>query len=336
MQEIPLSDVMTHDVELIAPDTPVREVVHRMHVHRHSCVFVGRDGVPEGIITERDLVQVLAGSLDEQNFADHSAEQIMTSPLHTVNISQSLFDALVISRAERIRHLPVVDADHKLAGIVTYINLAEAHFHVVELQRDVIEHAVESRTEELREANQELRALSLEDALLGIGNRRAMEVDLEHTHAVTTRYQHVYTVALLDIDYFKLYNDHYGHLAGDDCLKAVTDFIKNTIRGSDRLYRYGGEEFLLLLPETDAQGAQILCQRLVEDLCRLALPHDRSPHKVVTMSAGIASASSESGKPTAWRDIVELADTSLYRAKCGGRNQIACLPESAPGHCETA
>lgn len=323
MHEIPLSDVMTHDVELIAPDTPVREVIHRMQFHRHSCVFVGRDGVPEGIITERDLVQLLASTLDEPNFADHNAKEIMTSPLHTVSISQSLFDALVISRAERIRHLPVVDEHHKLAGIVTYINLAEAHFHVIELQRDVIEHAVESRTEELREANQELRALSLEDALLGIGNRRAMEVDLEHTHAVTARYQHVYSVALLDIDYFKLYNDHYGHLAGDDCLKAVSDFIKNTIRGSDRLYRYGGEEFLLLLPETDQQGAQILCQRLVEGLCRLALPHGKSPHQVVTMSAGIASTSSESVKNSAWQDMVELADTSLYRAKSCGRNRVA-------------
>jgi diguanylate cyclase (GGDEF)-like protein len=323
MHEIPLSDVLTRSVELIEPGTSVREIIHRMHMHRHSCALVGRDGVPLGIITERDLVKLLNRIIDEPAFADHTAEEIMSSPLHTLSVSQSLFDALVISRAERVRHLPVVDADQKLVGVVTYTDLANAHFHVIELQRDIIEHAVESRTEELRQANQELSKLSLEDALLGIGNRRSMEVDIQHTHAVAARYQHDYTVALMDIDYFKLYNDHYGHLAGDECLKAVSDFIKNSIRGSDRLYRYGGEEFLLLLPETGEPGARILCQRLVAGLHNLALPHCQSPHNVVTMSAGIASTSSARVNGSGWQNIVELADSSLYRAKSCGRNQIA-------------
>jgi len=323
MQEIPLSDVMSYDVELIDPGTSLREVIHRMRVHRRSCSFVGQNGIPLGVITERDLVKLLDRIIDQPDFADHSAETIMSSPLHSVTVNQSMYDALVISRAERIRHLPVVDGDQKLLGVVTYTNLAEAHFHVIELQRDMIEHAVESRTEALREANDELRALSLEDALLGIGNRRSMEVDLDHTHAVAARYQHHYSVALMDIDYFKLYNDHYGHPAGDECLKTASDFIKNSIRGSDRLYRYGGEEFLLLLPETGEQAARTLCQRLVEGLCGLALPHCKSPHNVVTMSAGIASTSNVSATSAVWQNIVERADKSLYRAKSCGRNQVA-------------
>ena len=90
MQEIPLSDVMTHDVELIEPGTSVREVVHRMHMHCHSCALVGRNGVPLGIITERDLVKLLDRIIDEPHLADHTAEAIMSSPPHTVSNSQSL------------------------------------------------------------------------------------------------------------------------------------------------------------------------------------------------------------------------------------------------------
>ena len=323
MREIPLSDVMTPEVELIEPDTLVREVIHRMHMYRHSCALVGRNGVPEGIITERDLVKLLDRIIEDPGLADRPADSIMSSPLHTVSISQSLFDALVISRAERVRHLPVVDADQKLTGVVTYTDLANAHFHVIELQRDAIEHAVESRTEELREANQALSKLSLEDALLGIGNRRSMEVDLEHTHAVAARYRYSYAVVLMDIDYFKKYNDFYGHPAGDMCLKAVSDFISSAIRGSDRLYRYGGEEFLLLLPETGESDARALCQHLVTGLQRLELPHCRSPHHVVTVSAGIATAAGARDTECGWRTVVEQADGALYKAKSCGRNQVA-------------
>ena len=100
------------------------------------------------------------------------------------------------------------------------------------------------------------------------------------------------------------------------------DFIKNSIRGSDRLYRYGGEEFLLLLPETGEPDARILCQRLVAGLHGLSLPHCQSPHNVVTVSAGIASTTSARVNDSGWQNIVELADSSLYRAKSCGRNQV--------------
>jgi diguanylate cyclase (GGDEF)-like protein len=163
----------------------------------------------------------------------------------------------------------------------------------------------------------------MEDGLLGIGNRRAMEVDLEHTHAVALRYKHPYTVVLFDIDHFKLYNDHYGHLEGDACLKQVSQTLEEAIRKSDRLYRYGGEEFLLILPNTKHSGALILAKRLVENLYNEAIPHCKSPHNVVTISAGIASYSASNGNNISWKNVVEQADKSLYQAKSCGRNQVA-------------
>ena len=291
MKEIPITDLMTPDVEPIAPETPIREVIHLMYSRRQSCAVIGRDRVPLGVITERDLVGLLDRSLDSPAACNCTAESIMSAPPHTLAENQSLFDALVISRAERVRHLPVVDAKQQLIGLVTYSNLAEAHFHVVERQQHEIERAVADRTEALRETNEELLRMSMEDGLLGIGNRRSMEVDVDHTHQLSERYQRTYSVVLLDIDHFKRYNDQYGHPAGDECLKKVANYLKASVRGVDRLYRYGGEEFLLLLPDTDFKGANKLSERLLKRLFEKGIPHETSPYRVVTVSAGIATCS---------------------------------------------
>lgn len=189
------------------------------------------------------------------------------------------------------------------------------------MQRAVMEQAVADRTEELRNANRQLESLSMEDALLGIGNRRAMEVDIGHTHSLASRYTRPYCVALLDIDYFKRYNDHYGHMAGDLTLQRVTRVIQHVIRRSDRLYRYGGEEFLLLLPDTQESGARLLAQRIVDELSAAAVPHEKSPYGAVTLSVGIAE--HRQAKAGNWHALVNAADQALYRAKEAGRNRVA-------------
>lgn len=128
----------------------------------------------------------------------------MTTPVHTVQGDQSLCDALVISQAECVRYLPVVDNQVRILGIVTQTDLTNAHFRVIEMQHTLRERAIEDRTEELLVANRELQSLSMGDTLLGIGNRRAMEVPMEHRHSLAMRHQRPYTVALIDIDHFKI------------------------------------------------------------------------------------------------------------------------------------
>lgn len=324
MKEISVADLMTRDIELVAPDTPLSEVVQRMYHNRHSCTLIGNNGTPDGIITERDLVQVMQKLIDEPGLAGQRASTFMSKPVHTVQLDQSLFDALVISRAENVRHLPVVDEQQQLVGLLTQTDLTQAHFRVTERQQTLIERAIENRTEELLNANRELESLCMEDALLGISNRRSMEVDMEHTHSLAIRYQRPYAVALLDVDYFKRYNDHYGHLAGDRALQKVTAVIRSAIRKSDRLYRYGGEELLLLLPDTAADGGTVLTKRLIEDLFNANIPHCNSPYGVVTISAGLVDNQQDaSSADTNWQNIVHRADQSLYQAKNLGRNRVA-------------
>ena len=166
MKEIPIGELMSPDVALVPPDRPLRDVIKQMQDKRHSCTLIGENGVPAGIITERDLVKVLEKTIDQPELVNQSAGGFMSAPVHSIHRDKSLFDALVISRAEKVRHLPVIDDRQQLVGLLTQTDLTQAHFRVIELQRAIIDRAIEDRTEKLRTANRELESLSMEDALL--------------------------------------------------------------------------------------------------------------------------------------------------------------------------
>jgi diguanylate cyclase (GGDEF)-like protein len=181
-------------------------------------------------------------------------------------------------------------------------------------------------TRRMLASNQELQVLAMEDPLMGIGNRRAMERDLDHTHSGAVRYMRFYSVVLIDVDHFKLYNDHYGHQAGDKVLKKLAMIIKSSIRAADRPFRYGGEELLLLLPETNEEGAQVLAKRLVDGIYDREMPHEACERGVLTISAGVTGFDPRNDTVPDWRALVARADRALYRAKSAGRNCVE-LPE---------
>jgi diguanylate cyclase (GGDEF)-like protein len=220
--------------------------------------------------------------------------------------------------------LPVTDAHGELVGLVTQTDLVSAHFRMLEAQTEILERAVETRTQELMEVNKRLRELSLEDPMLKIGNRRSMEVDLNYTHAAAMRYQRPYAVVLFDVDHFKLYNDHYGHVAGDDALKEISAYLKATLRSTDRAYRYGGEELLVLLPETSREGAKTLAQRMLYGIMDMKIPHEKNPIKIITISGGVSGRDETAGDEP-WHDVVQRADCALYKAKSEGRNRVVSL-----------
>ena len=155
------------------------------------------------------------------------------------------------------------------------------------------------------------------DALTGLGNRLRLAEDLDALCGRVARYGHVYSVALLDLDNFKGYNDGSGHLAGDDVLRAVARALNQQIRSGDALYRYGGEEFVALLPEQPIESAAIAAERLRASVEALALPHPAGGF--VTVSAGVAALTDPECRP---EELFEFADQALYRAKQGGRNRV--------------
>ena len=178
------------------------------------------------------------------------------------------------------------------------------------------------KEQELAAANAQLALLSTTDGVTGIGNRRRFDDRLATEWLRCARHRMPLTVILIDIDHFKLYNDHYGHLAGDESLRRVAQLLQAVTRRADEVAaRYGGEEFVLLLPDVPLAEAMVVAQRCMDNLRDAALAHPRSPTApVVTLSMGIATAvpRADTGSDT----LVQAADAALYRAKNGGRNRF--------------
>ena len=170
------------------------------------------------------------------------------------------------------------------------------------------------------------RLLAVQDQLTGLANRRRIDDTLSKEWARASRHDRPLALVMLDVDFFKKYNDHYGHQAGDECLKVVANTLQGSVqRASDLAARYGGEEFLLILPDTDAATAQRLAEQVCTSVAVFKIPHEQSPLRVVTISAGIAVLTGNTYKDIS--GLLKAADMALYQAKQNGRNQAQLAPD---------
>ena len=179
---------------------------------------------------------------------------------------------------------------------------------------------------ELQHANEQLLRLSTTDALTELANRRLLMQRLEDEWRRALRSRERLSLLLIDVDFFKLYNDHYGHQAGDVCLQAVARVLASCAsRPSDLAARYGGEEFVLLLPQTDAEGAHAVAQRVCQCMREAALAHELSPlGPHLSLSIGLVSGLPvPEGSAAQW---LAQADLALYQAKAQGRNRVVQAP----------
>ncbi len=174
----------------------------------------------------------------------------------------------------------------------------------------------------LEEANRVLEKLSNTDALTGIANRRYFSEVFEKEWYRAKRNSKPISLIMMDIDFFKLYNDYYGHLKGDDCLKSVAMAINHSVRRTtDITARYGGEEFVTLLPDTNLEGAKIVAENIHENIERLQIEHLKSTvNRFVSVSLGIATILPIDNQE--YTELIEKADKALYKAKEMGRNRF--------------
>jgi diguanylate cyclase (GGDEF)-like protein len=182
---------------------------------------------------------------------------------------------------------------------------------------------------ELEVLNRKLFEQSREDPLTRLGNRLRLREEFEALRGRVERYGHNYSAVLCDVDYFKLYNDHYGHLAGDEVLQKVAEIIADHCRSGDTAYRYGGEEFLIILPEQSQESATAIADRLRRAVEDMRIPHEANdPPGIVTISAGIATLSAGANKSA--DVLLGEADAALYHAKQSGRNRVASYENTPP------
>ncbi|MBC7683047.1 MAG: diguanylate cyclase [Ferruginibacter sp.] len=192
--------------------------------------------------------------------------------------------------------------------------------YIVAVRLDVTEMVLQRQA--LEQANQRLALLSATDGLTGIANRRHFDTTLATEWLRGARQQEPLTLLMIDIDHFKLYNDHYGHLAGDACLRRVAQLLATCVRRAGELVaRYGGEEFVLLLPGTDQNHARLVAQHCIDALALECIPHAASPTAhYVTLSIGLTHTIPDAEHPP--EILVDAADMALYRAKNAGRQQF--------------
>ncbi len=182
---------------------------------------------------------------------------------------------------------------------------------------------LEEYSDMLLELNSKLESMARKDELTHLWNRRAFNEQIENIHNYSNRYCHKYCVLMADIDHFKYYNDHYGHQSGDEILKIVAQTLSTACRSTDFVARFGGEEFVLILPETDIKSGQLLAHRMLIKIRRLQIEHKYNDvADVLTISIGLAEFVPNGKDSEEWKDVLERADEALYDAKNFGRNQV--------------
>ena len=200
-----------------------------------------------------------------------------------------------------------------VASLISWFNLRL-------MQQIALRDQIES---ELSRANQSLEKMAMNDGLTGIANRRYFDIALAEKFSLAKRHGHPLAIVMFDIDYFKQYNDRYGHIAGDECLKRVAQTIGSVAakRPGDILARYGGEEFAVVLPSTDTSGAFMVAERILAAVRALGIAHADSPAGIVTLSAGV-DARQPVQESAGLDQLLTAADEALYQAKKDGRNRV--------------
>jgi diguanylate cyclase (GGDEF)-like protein len=271
-------------------------------------------------------------SRDSTFLAQHQIRAILTLPIWQ---SQSLnqhpnYCLLPTEEGEFNSEEPMTSNANYLWGVLVAHNYSTARkwqeWEIAFLQKLSTQVTLAIQQSELyaqlQNANQQLRQLAILDGLTGIANRRYFDRILNKEWKRLTREQQPLSLLLCDIDYFKDYNDTYGHPSGDHCLTEVAAVLKQaTKRAADLVARYGGEEFAVILPNTNAKGALVVANAIRQKLHKLQLPHGKSAvSKYVTLSIGSATKIPNPNQNPS--SLIKMADDALYRAKKAGRDRI--------------
>jgi len=276
-----IKDYMSRDPVTVSPETSFKEIVDIMKKNRiGSVLIVDTDRRLKDIVTQSDLIMhLLHGNLEKKvkNF-------IRKKELITIDENSHVFDAVAYFEKYRIKHLPVLDNDKRLVGIITATDILK-----------------------------KVAGIGLMDPLTGLNNRNYYEL-LKQKYS--DKILHI-SIIMADIDDFKNINDKYGHLVGDEVLSRVGKILKNDLRVYDETIRWGGEEFLILLPRTNIKKAIMIAKRLKSKISTIRLKD--FPDLNISISMGVSHYEGE-GKylDTAVRE----ADRALLRAKKEGKNRI--------------
>lgn len=321
------ADVMSQKVVHGLPDASVMELTHKMADHCVSCTVIidPQTSHPLGIITERDIVCFHHTGL---NLYQTVARDVMSQPLSTMLPQDSLWRINQRMNKLNVRRLVIAHPTGTLAGIITQSQITKMldpaeMYQVMGQMQEVIDRQtqeVQELNQQLQRSNAELTRLSTIDELTKVVNRRKFNAFMAHEWQRLEKLRQPLSLVMCDVDFFKIYNDTYGHSEGDECLKKVANAIRAVTRkSSDLVARYGGEEFAVVLPGTNSSGAEHVAQNILRQVQALQIPSVRSTvASYVTLSVGVATVTPSSD--ISFDTLIRYADKMLYAAKQQGRN----------------
>lgn len=288
---------------LVVDDTPANiEIMHAMLNPDYEVLFAtsGQEALELAVRTRPDLIllDIIMPEMNGHEVCRHLKADLVTKDIPIIFVTA----------------MAAADSEEKglRLGAIDYI---VKPFSPAVMKARIANHL------ELKRYRDLLADLVWIDGLTGARNRRYFDECYPREFRRALRAKTPLSLIMMDVDYFKQYNDTYGHLAGDDCLKAIANELTDTLRRpADIVFRYGGEEFACLLPDTDAEGALILAKLMLARIHELGIEHSASPHQLASLSMGVCTLFPTEEQQIG--DLIDFADKALYSAKELGRNRI--------------
>lgn len=310
MEHKTLAEILKNGrVEMIAESTATEVVLDQL-ICAEDAMLIESGGKLAGIVTTRDIVRMIRDGVD----LTLPIRCHMTTPVYTINHLETIKTAIDYLKEKKFKRAIVVDDEGNLNGVITQLELIGITYgRWAELMK-LHAHELGELVQVLESKNIKLQHESLTDPLTGTGNRRMINQAIEAE--IGRYYRHemqAFSVLLLDIDFFKKINDTFGHPFGDQVLKYLCIKVKALLRVSDLLARWGGEEFVVLLPTADIHSARILAERIRADISQ-----SKINNQSITISIGVA----EYQRGESQEMMLDRLDRALYQAKETGRNKV--------------
>ncbi len=332
-QHTVMSDIY---VVLLVDDQPIiGEAIRRMLVHESDIQFHYCQSSDQALSMAQDvqptviLQDLVMPSIDGMTLLSHYRNNPLICDVPVIVLStkddpSDKSNAFAAGASDYLVKIP--DQIELIARIK-----AHSRSYLSQKQRDELLEELKIVHAELEQSHRELQKLSCMDGLTGIANRRHFDTYFSQEWLRALREKIPTSLILADIDFFKYYNDNYGHQAGDECLRIIAQALADVLqRPGDLAARYGGEEFVVILPYTDEKGAIKIASQLHDAVTKLAISHEFSPVcGYVTISLGIATMKPDNKSSPS--DLVQIADAALYKAKEQGRDRfVAADPNMRP------
>ncbi len=308
-----LAEIVTHYKGKTAEtNEPTIDVINRMAYSSDNAVIILDGQYPLGVFTTKDFLKVAYSQGD----FNRPVKEYMTSPVASMNAEATASEAVDFMQKGHLKRIVVTDKDSKFIGIITQKDLLRMGYNkwidYMQGQNTILSKV----NKNLKDENYKLEGVANYDFLTRLYNRSKFTDFIGHEMKTIKRYGgKVFSTILLDIDFFKKINDTYGHLAGDMVLKELSDILKVSLRESDVIARWGGEEFIILLPATEIKDAAMVAEKLRRNV----EAHKFSKEDIkVTCSFGVAEYRAGEIEEALFKRV----DEALYRAKEGGRNRV--------------